>query len=86
MEMDGPSAVWQRRPAMESTHDSRFDPNYAAQLLLDIAHELQLLVSGGSDFHGQTRPITLLGQGANMEKIPMDGVKDLLNPGLRPAG
>ena len=24
---------------MESTCDSRFDPNYAAQLLLDIAHE-----------------------------------------------
>jgi transcriptional regulator with GAF, ATPase, and Fis domain len=27
---------------MESTSDSRFDPNYAAQLLLDIAHEQSL--------------------------------------------
>jgi transcriptional regulator with GAF, ATPase, and Fis domain len=27
---------------MESTHERRFDPNYAAQLLLDIAHEQSL--------------------------------------------
>lgn len=41
-ELDELSAVWQHLPVMESTSDSRFDPNYAAQLLLDIAHEQSL--------------------------------------------
>jgi transcriptional regulator with GAF, ATPase, and Fis domain len=36
------SGFWQHGLVMESASDSRFDPNYAAQLLLDIAHEQSL--------------------------------------------
>lgn len=41
-ELDESCGVWQHLSAVESTSDSRFDPNYAAQLLLDIAHEQSL--------------------------------------------
>jgi transcriptional regulator with GAF, ATPase, and Fis domain len=43
-ELDKPAVVWQRAlvMVMEPARDSRFDPNYAAQLLIDIAHEQSL--------------------------------------------
>ncbi|MDD5115496.1 MAG: PHP domain-containing protein [Candidatus Omnitrophica bacterium] len=40
---------------------------------LDLAKELKLLVTGGSDFHGSVKPNIKLG----MVKIPMDMVDDL---------
>jgi hypothetical protein len=40
--LDKLPGLWQHEPAMESTSDRRFDPNRAAQLLLDIAHEQSL--------------------------------------------
>ncbi len=40
--MDGPPAIRQFRLTVETTSDARFDPNFALQLLLDIAHEHSL--------------------------------------------
>ncbi len=37
--LDEACGIWENRSAVESTSDRRFDPNYAAQLLVDIAHE-----------------------------------------------
>jgi len=42
LELDESSGLWQHSYAVASTSDSRFDPNLAAQLLLDIAHEKSL--------------------------------------------
>jgi transcriptional regulator with GAF, ATPase, and Fis domain len=37
--LDEALRVWQAEVVMELVSDSRFDPNYAVQMLLDIAHE-----------------------------------------------
>lgn len=42
LELDEPAALGQHQFVMESESDSRFDPNVALQLLLDIAHEHSL--------------------------------------------
>ncbi len=52
---------------------------YFTRWLLDFARENDLLVSGGSDFHGRPKPSIKPGVGYGDLKIPLDVVTDIKN-------
>lgn len=47
------------------------------QFLLDLAKKLDLLITGGSDFHGANKPDIKLGRGLGNLNIPYDCYKNL---------
>ncbi len=52
-------------------------PQYT-KFLIECAQELGLLVTGGSDFHGENKPHLFLGKGKNNLKIPFECFTQLL--------
>jgi len=55
-----------------STHSARQTSEY-----LNLAHRLNLVVTGGSDFHGATRPDIEVGIGKGNLKVPEDALEQL---------
>lgn len=68
-------AVPQGLAAMETMYSS-FSPEFT-ELARKIAREFGLKESGGSDFHGQTKPHISLGTGKGNLAVPMEFAKNL---------
>jgi predicted metal-dependent phosphoesterase TrpH len=64
--------------AIEAYYPEHSDTNTAT--VLDVSRRLGLLISGGSDFHGDTMPTIALGTGRGTLNVP-----DTILPPLREA-
>ncbi|SPF36589.1 PHP C-terminal domain protein [Candidatus Sulfopaludibacter sp. SbA4] len=69
--------------AIEAYHSDHGERE--TELYLELAEQYGLLVTGGSDFHGEVKPGVKLGTGCGNLRIPCD-LLERLRAGLRPRG
>lgn len=72
-----PEAIGAGLIGIETQHSSYHDEEF--ELAAQIAGEFNLLASGGSDFHGRSKPDVFLGMGKGNLSIPARVYEDLLD-------